>query len=435
MLQRRLGGAATPRWVAVHRLLAWAVASLLLGAAGTARAHFPSGYDLRAAHFVRTQDGLDAYYRLTLPLVVGNRLGVKRADGNYEPAPFTVLRIESQHGFYYPDAQRMRAEPLALGRLIADGHRVDANGSMLRPEVVSVRAYPKGSVPPFNTLIQAQAASAPGPGYPADSPDVDAAYVVVDAHLFYPLAGGMRAFQVSSTLDNRVLGQPEVQNLIVDDTGGRSVVYRASGRLADPLTVNPSAWDAAATFTRAGIAHIASGADHLLFVLCLALGAATLGALAWRVTGFTVGHSVTLAAGFFGYVPHAVWFVPAVETGIAGSIVLAAVAALRTAGRAPMVALTAGVGLVHGLGFSFALREMLQLEGPHLAISLGAFNLGVELGQIAFAATVWVMMAWLASRAARWQPRVQALLAFVCIATASLWIFERARPIFVAALG
>ena len=414
----------------MHRLLVRAVAALLLvGAAAAVHAHFPSGYDLRALHVVRSNDGLDAYYRLTLPLVVANQLGPKRADGHHEPAPFTILRIESAHAFYYPDVERIRAEPLGLGQLVADGHRLEANGSVIQPHVLSVRAYPKGYVPPFNTLRQAQDATALGSPYPVEAPEVDAAYVMVDAHLFYPVAGGATSFTLSSTLDNKIIGQPDVQNLIVDDTGARSIVYRASGRLEQSITVNPSAWNAAATFVRAGIAHIAGGLDHLLFVLCIALGAGTLAALAWRVTGFTLGHSVTLAAGFFGYVPKAAWFVPAVETAVAASIVLAAIAALRMAGRAPMLGLTFAVGLVHGLGFSFALREMLELNGPHLAVSLGAFNVGVEIGQIAFAAAVWLSMAWLASSAARWQPRVKTLIAFGCIGIAAVWMFQRARPI------
>jgi hypothetical protein len=147
------------------------------------------------------------------------------------------------------------------------------------------------------------------------------------------------------------------------------------------------------------------------------------------------GHSVTLAAGFFGYVPHVAWFVPAVETAIAGSIVLAALAALRTTGRGPMLGLTAGVGLVHGLGFSFALREMLQLDGPHLAISLGAFNLGVEIGQIVFAATAWGLIIWVARRMVRWQQPMRARVALGCILTASLWMFERSKPFLAAAIG
>ena len=128
------------------------------------------------------------------------------------------------------------------------------------------------------------------------------------------------------------------------------------------------------------------------------------------------------------------WFVPAVETAVAASIVLAAVAALRVAGRAPMFWLTCAVGLIHGLGFSFALREMLQLDGPHLAISLAAFNVGVEIGQIIFATTVWLLMAWLSLHAVRWQPRVKTLVACACIAIAAVWIFERAKPIVTLVL-
>ena len=65
------------------RLIEAAVALLLLGAGATAHAHFPAGYDLRAVHVVRSADGLDAYFRLTLPLVVADKLGPKRADGSY----------------------------------------------------------------------------------------------------------------------------------------------------------------------------------------------------------------------------------------------------------------------------------------------------------------------------------------------------------------
>jgi hypothetical protein len=415
-------------------MLRWAVALVLFGSAVAAHAHVPMGYDLRALHVVRLSDRLDAYYRLTLPLVVANRLGPKRPDEFYDPPPFTVLRIESAHAFYYPDIERISAEPLALGQLIAVGHRIEIHDEVIAPRVVSVRVYPKGRVPPFNTLQEAQAATASGPPYPADPPTVEAAYVVVDAHIDYPYTGGVSSFKLQSSLDNRVLGQPDVQNLIVDHTEGRGIVYRATGRLLEPMAINPSAWDAALTFTRAGIAHIAGGADHLLFVLCLALGATTLGALAWRITGFTIGHSITLAAGFFGYVPKAAWFVPAVETAVAASILVAAVAALRMAGRAPLFWLTCAVGLVHGLGFSFTLRDMLQLDGPHLTISLAAFNIGVEIGQIVFATVVWGLMLWMSSQALRWQPRIKALIALSCMAIAAMWIFERAKPIVTMVL-
>jgi hypothetical protein len=97
-----------------------------------------------------------------------------------------------------------------------------------------------------------------------------------------------------------------------------------------------------------------------------------------------------------------------------------------------LLALTAAVGLVHGLGFSFALRQMLQLDGPHLAVSLGAFNVGVELGQIGFALGAWVLIAWLATRATGWHRPVRVSIACACIAIAGLWMVERGAPIFTA---
>jgi hypothetical protein len=77
------------------------------------------------------------------------------------------------------------------------------------------------------------------------------------------------------------------------------------------------------------------------------------------------------------------WFPPLIETLIAASIVYMALENIVGAGSAQrrwMIAF--GFGLVHGFGFSFALRETLQFAGSHLAASLLAFNAGVELGQI-----------------------------------------------------
>jgi hypothetical protein len=404
----------------------WLLAVALLGGA-TAHAHFPAGYDLRVVHFEHASDGLHGYYRLTLPLVVAGGLGPRRTDGNHEPAPFTVLRIESNHGFYYPDVERIRADPLALGRLIARGHRLESGGVELAPQVSSVRVYPKGHVPPFNTLTEAKSATVPGAAYPDAASEVDVAYVAVDAHLVYPASSA--ALMLSSTLTNRVIGQPEVQNLLVDHRE-RPVVYRRTGLLDAPIEVNPSVWSAAATFVREGIVHILRGPDHLLFVLCLTLASATLVQLAWRVTGFTVGHTATLVAGFFGLAPQAPWFIPAVETAIAASIALAALLLLRRgSGRMLMPGLTLAIGLIHGFGFSFSLREMLQLDGPHLWLSLLSFNLGVEIGQIAFAVAVWLLAVVALGRAGAWQPRVRAGIALGCTAVSLFWIYERGQAL------
>src|SRR5262249_59215880 len=84
-----------------------------------------------------------------------------------------------------------------------------------------------------------------------------------------------------------------------------------------------------------------------------------------------------------GFAPGALWFAPLIETLIAVSILYMAlenIAGVQTIQRRWMMAF--GFGLVHGFGFSFALRETLQFAGSHLLTSLLSFNVGVELGQL-----------------------------------------------------
>jgi hypothetical protein len=83
-----------------------------------------------------------------------------------------------------------------------------------------------------------------------------------------------------------------------------------------------------------------------------------------------------------GFAPDALWFPPLVETLIAVSIVYMALENIIGARLDRRWQLAFGFGLVHGFGFSFALRESLQFAGSHLVSSLLAFNVGVELGQL-----------------------------------------------------
>jgi hypothetical protein len=100
------------------------------------------------------------------------------------------------------------------------------------------------------------------------------------------------------------------------------------------------------------------------------------------VTSFTVAHSITLIASAYGIAPDALWFPALVETLIATSIVYMALENIVKPSVAHRWIITFGFGLVHGFGFSFALRESLQFAGSHLLTSLLSFNIGVELGQL-----------------------------------------------------
>src|SRR5262245_8541914 len=165
-------------------------------------------------------------------------------------------------------------------------------------------------------------------------------------------------------------------------------VVRAFEFTGDPgmVRLDPRWSQAALRFVESGFFHILNGADHLLFLLCLVIPFRRFRSLVVVVTAFTLAHSITLIASAYNLGPDALWFPPLIETLIAISIVYMALENIVGSGlqhslrRRWMIAF--GFGLVHGFGFSFALRETLQFAGSHLLVSLLAFNVGVELGQL-----------------------------------------------------
>ena len=147
------------------------------------------------------------------------------------------------------------------------------------------------------------------------------------------------------------------------------------------------------------------------------------------MTGFTVGHSVTLTLGFFGYHPGGAWFVPLVETGIALSIVYAAIIAVVSVGHRLTTGVTALLGLLHGLGFSFVLREVLKLDSPNLWQSLLAFNLGIEAGQLMIVLAMWPLLMLIARRLPGGAVPVRRAIALPCLLIAAIWTGERAMQL------
>lgn len=199
-------------------------------------------------------------------------------------------------------------------------------------------------------------------------------------------------------------------------------------------------------FVLLGVEHILSGLDHLAFLAALLLAATSLGEMTRAVTGFTVGHSLTLAAATLGWV-HADRL--AVDALIGASIALVAfenlrppaasrgagpwvaaaalvglgvsgvsrvpplalgglAAAVVCSGRAVSAGASGGVlrwgmaalfGLVHGLGFASVLAEA-ALPPERLALALLGFNLGVEAGQVLLVLAAWPLLATLRRRPA-----------------------------------
>ena len=397
-------------------------------------AHFLLNLNVRILHVEHLDDGLRVYLRTPMPYLVADRVGPVGADGLPKPAPYTTNRLEDGKPAHYIDPSALRRDPNGLGRFAAEGFRLTAGGKLLAAIVERVRAHPVGTQPPFATLDEAKAAFADLAAYPTDAAAAYVGDVVVDIILRYETDRPVYDYAVASRLDPGLPGQEDTANLILDYGPGDTKVFRARGLLTEPIMISRSIWAAILTFIQEGVRHILEGLDHVLFVLCLALGATGLKSLVWRATGFTIGHSATLSVGFFGYVPTGAWFIPAVEMGIALSIIYAAsiaVVARRDRNRSQRVPflVTMAIGLLHGLGFSFVLQEILKVESPNIWQSLLAFNGGVEVGQLLI-----IVIAWPLFRLVEWQSRrawqiSRWGIAAACAMTAVFWTIQRGSSV------
>jgi len=210
---------------------------------------------------------------------------------------------------------------------------------------------------------------------------------LLDVLLEYPIQSDRSEFAIRLRVDR--LGQKVSTALRFLPPGGAARAFELDGD-AGLVRLDPRWHQAALRFVASGFWHILDGADHLLFLCCLVIPFRRLRPLVIIVTAFTVGHSISLIAAAFGFVPDALWFPPLIETLIAVTIVYMALENIVYAAMGKLGSdvsrrwiIAFAFGLVHGFGFSFALRQSLQFAGGHLLTALFGFNLGVEIGQIA----------------------------------------------------
>ena len=407
---------------------------LMCLAAVPARAHFLLNLNVRIFHVEHLADGLRVYLRTPMPYLVAERVGPVGANGLPEPAPYTTNRMKEGKLVHYVDHGQLRRHSIGLGVFAAEGFRFDTDGKPLKAIVEQVRVYRIGNQPEFATMDEAKAAFATGSAYPETTDPLYVGDTVVDIILRYRAGAPVYEYAVSSTLNPGLPGQEDTANLILDYGPGGTQVFRARGLLAEPIAISRSALSAVVTFIKEGVRHILDGLDHVLFVLCLVLGATQIRNLVMRITGFTIGHSVTLTIGFFGIVPSGAWFIPAVEAGIALSIIYAAAIAVlprsqQNSSERILFAVTCAIGLLHGLGFSFVLQKILQINSPGIWQSLLAFNVGVEIGQLLIIVMSWPLFRLISRLNSRTWHISRWAIAAGCTGIAVFWTGERVLSI------
>jgi hydrogenase/urease accessory protein HupE len=178
-----------------------------------------------------------------------------------------------------------------------------------------------------------------------------------------------------------------------------------------------------------GMEHIWSGMDHLMFVFGLLLLVGWNKRLVWTITAFTLGHSITLSLVTLGYLEYPVALV---EFAIAVSIFVLAVSLARRDGaglfrRYPWW-LAGMFGLLHGMGFAGALVEV-GLPQTEVPLALLFFNVGIEIGQLAFIfvmVAIWrLLRVWLREHEQQLLPVPVYLLGTLSV----MWCIERALEV------
>lgn len=182
-------------------------------------------------------------------------------------------------------------------------------------------------------------------------------------------------------------------------TGRHHILEAGSDTPPFPLgggVARPQRGDVVLEYAVLGFKHILPrGLDHMLFVLGLFLFSTKLKPLLWQISAFTLAHTVTLALAMYDVVT-----LPSrlVESLIALSIAYVAIENLLTTTLRPRRALLVfGFGLLHGLGFAGVLVD-LGLPQGEFASGLIAFNVGVELGQLAVVALAFLCIGWFRNR-------------------------------------
>jgi hypothetical protein len=321
----------------------------------------------------------------------------------------------------YLDFERANQQLRNAARVwLLDNIRLFENGEAVGPlEIVAVRA----SIPSDRSFLAYESALAHvhSPPLPTGTP-----LVWQQALLDVQLEAGIRSTQSDFSIDAAFerLGLSVITVIRYFSPSGTDRVFEISGNSGlQPL--DPGAFQAALRFLVQGFEHILDGSDHLLFLLCLVIPFRhRLKSLIWIATAFTLAHSVTLIGSAYGLAPDALWFPSFVEMLIAVSILYMAIENAIVPSPALRSGIAFGFGLIHGFGFSFALRNTLQFAGDHVLTSLLSFNVGVELGQI----LVLVIFVLVLSLVFRIMPseRVGVVLLSVIVGhTAWHWTVER----------
>jgi len=296
----------------------------------------------------------------------------------------------------------------------------DDNGNVLKPTLQSWRISALSEQRMWRSSQEAQSDIERAPDSQGD-PEIS--QVTIQFALLLPTQDPTGLY---ATLAMPKLNLPDgiqIENHITDLRQDPMLVYSATGQLDRTLKISPTLADRMLEFTWQGVLHVFTGLDHVFLILCVAFSPLALAPLLWRLTAFTLGHSITLIATALGWIITGATFIAWVELAIAVTILYAGLEALRR--KSPSVIALFGVGLIHGFGFASVLSVILQPDAPGFVASLLAFNIGIEIAQIIIVLAVFGLLFALRRALLGAEHWVRIAVLLLASTFALIWIFER----------
>lgn len=395
-----------------------------------AQAHFVFDAQTRVIHVEAQDDGTHVFIRFPLPLAYAEALAKRRNGQDRVRGPFLEIEMVGTTSFYQLDFAQISKSPDSFTRFLAQGYAFSVDGQMVEADAIRVAVHDNHDrVPAITNLEEMHAAIATG--IPEDGQTYYIGDTLVDIELRLPVTANTGTLSIHNVLPAFTVPEGMLfDNLILDHRFGIPRLTKIAGLMQEPAVLTGSWLNVFLGFVHEGIAHIFFGPDHVLFVLCMALAASGYRSLLWSVSGFTLGHTLTLGMGSLGLAPQGAWFPPTIEIAIALSIIYVGVQALRRERTDHIFIGTVLIGLMHGYGLSFLLTDMLDGAGGNFISAILAFNIGVEIAQLAIVALVLIVLWVLGQISHKSVTATRIGLAAFSIAIALAWGGERSLILF-----
>lgn len=355
-----------------------AIALLASLSVSIVHAHLDPGTKLRHIVLTESDTTTEVYIRTPVPLLFGDIL-----KGAPDPEGFLINHGTDIAPRFFLSAANIEKSRTAFAQRLTNSLQWSIG---LHPVSSRVRAYRVLPAEP-ELRLQSSSIGRASMSEPSTTHDVAISTGYIDMLVSVAAVASTQPLKVKSGIASMELSDGvQIDNHVIDERSEPRRNYSRQGQLQRAITLPHSLAGWTVEYIVQGVVHILEGIDHVLLVVAMALGSASTMALIRSITAFTLGHAVTLIAGFLGFVPQALWFVPAIESAIAATIIIAAATSMLLKNASTL--LYGLIGLLHGFGFSFVLGNILGKDSPDLLPALAAFTVGIEVGQLAIVAGV-----------------------------------------------